>query len=185
MSINSMKNTMCYKCTKTDGRFYLSDNAGGLSIPLKDWKQIRGMYLYLEKAHTSYTMKEIQKEVKTSSNGVFLLDHDEEENVEPVEKPVKKSVEESLKVENAELKIEIDKLNKIIIQTNQINTDLKQQIILLSPIEEVEQEKEVEDEQVEVEDEQVKVDHSKPINIPICPNNKQQKITKKRKTTTN
>ena len=158
MSINSMKNTMCYKTqcykiTKKDGRYHLFDkdyegnNLSELLIPIKDWKQMRGLYEYLEKQHkANYTMKEIQKIVKTSSNGVFLLDNDESEDEEQVKKSVTKN-EELLKIENAELKNEIDKLNKIIIQTNQINTDLKQQIILLSPIEEVEQEKEVEEEE--------------------------------------
>jgi hypothetical protein len=55
--------------------------------------------------------------------------------------------EELLKVENSELKIEIDKLNKIIIQTNQINTDLKLENIYLKQLnkKEVEEEKEVEE----------------------------------------
>jgi hypothetical protein len=51
---------------------------------------MRGLYEYLEKQHkANYTMKEIQKEVKSSSNGVFLFDNDEE----PVKKAVKKPVE--------------------------------------------------------------------------------------------
>ena len=153
MSINSMK-TQCYKITKKDGRYHLFDKdyvGNNFLIPIKDWKQMRGLYEYLEKQHkANYTMKEIQKIVKTSSNGVFLLDNDESEDEEQVKKSVTKN-EELLKIENAELKNEIDKLNKIIIQLK-----LNQKV------------------------QQVEVEHSKPINIPICPNNKQQKPTRKK-----
>ena len=46
MSINSMK-TQCYKVTKKVGRYHRFDNGDNLSIPIKDWKQMRGLYDYL------------------------------------------------------------------------------------------------------------------------------------------
>ena len=150
MSINSMK-TQCYQVTKkpckymaphkTTGssggpwdcdqffyRYYLTDNGGNLIIPIKDWKNMRCLYDYLLKEHKLYDRNNIKKIVQTAnkSNGVFLLDNDDEEIEKPIEtpKPVKK-VEELLKIENARLKTKIDELKKRIIRTNQINTDLK------------------------------------------------------------
>ena len=90
MSINFM-NTQCYQCNKNtkNGRFYLSDNGGVLSIPIKDWKNMRCLYNYLLKTHKLHDRSYIKNIVQTamkSNGGVFLLDNDEDD-----EEPVKKA----------------------------------------------------------------------------------------------
>ena len=101
MSIISIKNTQCYQVVKKPceylldfksgdlssfkshylDRYYLSNNNGDLSKPIKDWKNMRCLYDYLLKEHKLYDRNTIKKIVKTEnkSNGVFLLDNDEDD----------------------------------------------------------------------------------------------------------
>ena len=84
---SNQKFIQCYKVIKKDERYHLYDNGenedftNDLLIPIKSWKQTRGLYNYLVKQHKkcSYHRDDLRKMVQDSlkvvhpsANGVFF-----------------------------------------------------------------------------------------------------------------